>query len=370
MTADHLTIAFVRRGFSASGGAEAYLKRLARGVVECGHAARLITTADWPPNDWPFGKITRLSGASPIAFANDFAQMPARAGADVTMSLERVWQCDAYRAGDGVHRAWLERRAAHGTMFHKIVRSLSSKNRAAIRFEESLFGNGGARRVIANSQMVKEEIIRFYGYPSDKISVIYNGVPVAELRDARSGRARARDALGLREDELTVLFVGSGWERKGLRYAIDAVEKCSGAMRLLVAGRGRERDFGSRSTQFLGVVADPTPLYAAADIFLLPTIYDPFSNACLEALAAGLPVITTTSNGFCEIIEDGVHGSVIRGPRDQTALCDALRFWSDTARRDEAFQRNLERAARFKINRNVAETLDVLVQVAASAAST
>jgi len=370
MTAKHLTIGFARRGFSPSGGAEAYLKRLARGVVERGHAAQLVTTGNWPPNEWPFGPITRLNGASPVSFANEFARLQPRGDSDVMLSMERVWQCDVYRAGDGVHRAWLERRSAHEPAFQKIVRSYNAKNRAAVRLEKSLFAKRGAGRVIANSRMVKDEIVRFYGYPSDKISVIYNGVPLAELRNAQGERDRSRLTLGLRDEDIAVLFVGSGWERKGLSYAIEAVEGCGGNMRLLVAGRGREPNFRSRVTQFLGVVPDPTSLYGAADIFLLPTIYDPFSNACLEALAAGLPVITTMSNGFSEIIEDGLHGSIIRDPRNQPTLRDALRFWSNASRRQEARQRNITLAAQFDMSRNVAETLDVLIQGAASAAST
>lgn len=370
MTADHLTIGFVRRGFSTSGGAEAYLKRLARGVVERGHAARLVTTGTWPADEWPFGPITRLDGASPVAFANEFARVRAQASSDLIMSLERVWQCDVYRAGDGVHRAWLERRGAHGRAFQNIARSLNSKKRAVLRLEESLFAKGGAARVIANSRMVKDEIIRFYGCGADKISVIYNGLPLAALQNAQSKRASSRSNLGLRDEDIAVLFVGSGWERKGLRYAISAVEACGEKMRLLIAGRGRERKFRSHLTQFLGVVPDPAWLYDAADIFLLPTIYDPFSNACLEALAVGLPVITTTSNGFSEIVEDGVHGSVISDPRNKTALCEALRFWSDTVRREDVRARNIALAAQFDISRNVAETLDVLIQSAATAAST
>src|SRR5439155_1037214 len=81
---------------------------------------------------------------------------------------------------------------------------------------------------------------------------------------------------------------------------------------------------------------DLAPRYAAADIFILPTIYDPFSNACLEALASGLPVITTRSNGFSEIIENEVHGSFVDDPANLVRLRDAIRFWSDPSRRDAA----------------------------------
>src|SRR5947208_16360790 len=102
-------------------------------------------------------------------------------------------------------------------------------------------------------------------------------------------------------------------------------------------------------------------LFAAADLFLLPTIYDPFSNACLEALAAGLPVITTRANGFSEIIENGVHGSVVDDPADVAAFAAALRDWRDQDRRNDAIARNMERASHFDITTNVARTLAVLM---------
>jgi UDP-glucose:(heptosyl)LPS alpha-1,3-glucosyltransferase len=104
-------------------------------------------------------------------------------------------------------------------------------------------------------------------------------------------------------------------------------------------------------------------VYAAADIFILPTIYDPFSNACLEALACGLPVITTRSNGFSEIIENGVHGSTVDHASDFLALRDAIRLWSDSSRRAAARTINMQRAAQFDIAKNVEQTLKILTRV-------
>src|SRR5213075_837870 len=143
-----------------------------------------------------------------------------------------------------------------------------------------------------------------------------------------------------------LLFAGSGWERKGLLFAIEAMQLCKNRkMRLLVAGRGNERSYKSKRVKFLGEVDDLVRIYAAADIFILPTIYDPFSNACLEALACGLPVITTRSNGFSEIVDEGVHGSIIDHANNLVGLRDAIRFWSDPSRRIAARAANVERAS-------------------------
>jgi UDP-glucose:(heptosyl)LPS alpha-1,3-glucosyltransferase len=368
-----LNIAFVRRGYSPSGGAEAYLKRLARGIIEVGHDAQLVATSDWPDAEWSFGSITRLHAKSPIGFADELQRIRASLRCDVLFSLERVWSCDVYRAGDGVHRVWLERRRRLELPLKRFVRSLSSKHGDLLRLEQSLFSSGNARRVIAASQMVKDEIVNTYRYPPDKIDIVRNGVPLENFRPGPELRGRAREELKLKADQTALLFAGSGWERKGLLFAIEAAALCrERKLRLLVAGRGNARLYKTKRlrfwreepVQFLGEVEEMMRVYAAADIFILPTIYDPFSNACLEALACGLPVITTRSNGFSEMIEDGVHGSIVDHPGDLPALRDAIRLWSDPSRRAAARPTNIQRAAQFDISKNVDETLAILTRIA------
>ena len=362
-----LTIGIVRRGFSSGGGAEAYLKRLAAAVAETGHQVSLFTAAEWPAEEWNFGPIVRLRSTSAVGFADELEKV-SRANCDVLLSLERVWRCDVYRAGDGVHRAWLERRSQIAGPLQKLSRLFNRKHSATLSLEESLFAKAGAGRVIANSRMVKEEIVRIYGYPADKIDVVYNGLPLETMQRDELDRAKTRETFGLSHDDVVVLFAGSGWERKGLRFAIDAMERQDARMKFLVAGRGEPRKFSSARVQFLGVVREMPSLYHAADIFLLPTVYDPFSNACLEALAARRPVITTRANGFSEIIENGRHGTIVDDARDIEALGAALQLWSDPARRAQARLDNLALAARFDISANVAQTLQILTQIAARAA--
>jgi UDP-glucose:(heptosyl)LPS alpha-1,3-glucosyltransferase len=366
-----LTIAFVRRGYSPSGGAEAYLKRLAHGIVDLGHALQLVATDDWPTNEWPFGSITHLRGNSVIGFADELEKLRPQLGCDVLMSLERVWRCDVYRAGDGVHQAWLNRRRKFEMPLQRFVRGLNRKHRDILQLEESLFAKGGAGRVIANSEMVKKEIVDIYRYPADKIDIVRNGVPLEKFHFDPALREKSRADLELKPDEIALLFAGSGWERKGLRFAIEAMELCRDRkLRLLVGGRGDARGykpkrfFTEEPVRFLGELADLRPIYAAADIFILPSIYDPFSNACLEALASGLPVITTSDNGFSEIIENEVHGSIVDLPKNVSALRDAIRFWSDESRRAAARSKIIERASRFDISKNVDQTLAVLIQAA------
>jgi UDP-glucose:(heptosyl)LPS alpha-1,3-glucosyltransferase len=378
MSNSSLTIGLVRRGYSASGGAEAYLKRLGRGLASRGHDAWLFTTGDWPREEWPFGQVVRLSGRSTVGFADEVEKRQRQERCDVLMSLERIWRCDVYRAGDGVHLAWLNRRRKFELPLRRFVRGLQRKHREILLLEESLLVKRGAGRVIANSQMVRNEIVNLYHYPAEAIEIVRNGVPLDRFRFDPQLREKSRAELKLKPDETALLFAGSGWERKGLRFAIEAMEGCRDRkMRLLVAGRGNKRLYKAKHSrfladepiQFLGEVADPVSVYAAADIFILPSVYDPFSNACLEALACGLPVITTRDNGFKEIIEDRIHGSIVDSAEDVVELRHALELWSDPVRRTAARPTILKRASEFDVSKNVDKTLQILFQVAADHAS-
>ncbi|HEX3816779.1 MAG TPA: glycosyltransferase family 4 protein, partial [Chthoniobacterales bacterium] len=277
MKAPRLTIGLVRRGHSETGGAEAYLKRLALGLTRAGNQTRLFTDASWPARAWPSGPITRLRGETPRRFADELEKARPAQGCDLLFSLDRVWRCDVYRAGDGIHRAWLQRRAAASSTGRKLLRRFFGRSHEEIfELEKALF-SGGAGRVIANSAMVKKEAEDFYKYPAERIDVIPNGVPLAQFRPDPEVRRQRRQSFGLAEEDVAVLFVGSGWERKGLRYAIEAVESLGKRFRLFIAGRGRRRPAFSQQVRPLGAVRDLPAVYAAADIFLLPTLYDPFS---------------------------------------------------------------------------------------------
>jgi UDP-glucose:(heptosyl)LPS alpha-1,3-glucosyltransferase len=367
-SSEKLNVGFVRRGFSPSGGAEAYLRRVAGALVAAGHEATLFATEDWPDKEWTAGRIIRLHADNPIAFADELERTAPRKHCDILVSLERIWRCDFFRAGDGVHQAWLDRRAQFQNSLQRIGRRFNRKHDIILRLEKALLGEGGARRVIANSAMVRDEIVRYYGFPGGAIDVIPNGVRVSEFGPAPLKHARARTQLKIGTDEIAALFLGSGWERKGLRFALAAIEKAR--LRLLVAGRGNQRKYRSANVTFLGEMEDVRLPLAAADIFILPTIYDPFSNASLEAMAAGLPVITTAANGCSEIVEPKVHGTIVERADDIDGLSQALHFWSDESRRITARPALLERATLFDLSRNVAHMLEVLLHSRDSAEST
>jgi UDP-glucose:(heptosyl)LPS alpha-1,3-glucosyltransferase len=219
--------------------------------------------------------------------------------------------------------------------------------------------------VIANSKLVKNEIVREFGYTAENIAVIYNGVPPVQINHDDGRRAEWRRKWELRDQDFALLFAGSGWERKGLHYAIEAVRMMNRSnLLLLVAGSGIRPAATPPNVRFLGPVTDMASLYAASDLFILPTIYDPFSNACLEALAFGMPVITTKSNGFAEVVESGIHGQIVDLPNDIGAIRDAVDDWSAPDRREAARPKCALLASQFSMDRNLHQTLEVLEALA------
>jgi UDP-glucose:(heptosyl)LPS alpha-1,3-glucosyltransferase len=349
-----LDIGLVRRGYSATGGAEAYLLRLASGLRSRGCKVTLYTTAEWPRDRFPFGDLVRLGAPQPVEFARAFQQL--RKPGQIVLSLDRVPGCDVFRAGDGVHAAWLQRRSQFESAWKSRLRTFNLKHPALLALERQVFAS--ARLVIANSKMVADEIVHWHKFPESRIRIVPNGIGDAI---PRISRVEARRRLDIADDAFCALFVGTGWERKGLRFAIEAVEMVGGDALLLVAGRGKTKLYRSPRVKFLGMVNDLPALYTAADLFTLPTIYDPFSNACLEAIAAGLPVVTTSANGFSEIITPGVHGHIV-APGDVRGLAAAFEYWksSDPAKTAAAC---MLLAKGYSIDRNVQATLDVLSEI-------
>jgi UDP-glucose:(heptosyl)LPS alpha-1,3-glucosyltransferase len=269
--------------------------------------------------------------------------------------LERVPGCDVFRAGDGVHAAWLQRRDGFDPLWKRLTRWTNRKHSQILRLEREVFDPANTKAVIANSKMVREEILARFSFPSDRVHVIYNGITSISSSPTR---AEARRIWDINAKTFCPLFLGTGWERKGLSTAIRAAD-CLEDTTLLVAGRGVADRYRGTNVRFLGPVKDIASLFAASDILVLPTWYDPFSNACLEALAAGLPVITTDANGFSEIIERGVHGD-ITASGDVHAIAELLDSWRIPGRCAEAREACLRLASEFSIEKNATETLRVL----------
>ncbi len=368
-----LTIGFLRRGYSSSGGVEVYLKGLAAGLCAEGHRVILLGTAEWPIEAWPSGEILRCSGKTLTSYISEVERQKAGSGIpfDLFLSVEKVPGCDLYRTDEGLHLAWLTEREKYLSPWACWFQWRNPKHREKLYLEKQLFQASSTRRVISISNKITRDIVACYGYPVEQISMVRNGVPQVGIA-TQDQRDQARRELGISPEEKIILFVGTGWERKGLRFAIQAVEnlaRINPGIRLLVAGKGVQKRHASPIVKFLGPVKKMAKVYAASDLFVTPTIFEPFSLAALEALSAGLPVITSAAAGISEIMIPGVHGEVIAKPSDVPALTEALKKWiriSDDpegisqARSDCAIL-----ASEFTLERNLQETLAVIYEMIA-----
>ena len=136
---------------------------------------------------------------------------------------------------------------------------------------------------------------------------------------------------------------------------------------LAVAGRGPVRRFRGPNVTFFGSIghAELQRFYRGADFLILPTWYDPFANVTLEALASGLPVITTRANGAAEILEEGVDGAVVETARDRGALVDQIGLFADTAKREEARAACRRKAEQFGLADHVGKVVELCMKVRA-----
>jgi UDP-glucose:(heptosyl)LPS alpha-1,3-glucosyltransferase len=337
-----LKLAVVRQKYTPFGGAERFVERALGALAAQGTEVTLLC------REWSGGE----AGGFPIEICNPaYSKLAGRRGRDASFSRavqaiiaqgrfdlvqshERIPGCHVYRAGDGVHATWLELRGRAQNAAQRFATRAHPWHRYVLEAEAAMSSHPDLQAVICNSRMVKDDIARRFGVAEAKLHLIHNGVDTAHfhpgLRDEH--RAALRKKVGAGDTARIVLFVGSGFERKGVATLLDALARLPPEVQLWVVGRDRaqaalERRAArlgvSHRVRFFGPQPDVRPFYGAADLFCLPTRYDPFPNAALEALACGLPVVTTTSCGAAELIVEGSNGSVCEAG-DAAALAARL----------------------------------------------
>ncbi|MBI5379173.1 MAG: glycosyltransferase family 4 protein, partial [Nitrospirae bacterium] len=355
-----MKIALVRMRYTPFGGAERHLDDLLRLLLDRGHEVHLFTRR-WRPGGMErqgmhLHQVPAINGVSLLkvwSFALGVSRLIRGKGFDIVQSFDRTWSQDVYRAGDGCHIAWMLRRRIILPWHRWLLQWVNPLHWSLLALERRVFSRRGSAHLIANSEMVKRQIVRYYGRPAEEITVLRNGIDLdrfnPEMR--RRLRERARERFGVGPREALLLFVGSDHPRKGLAVLLEAVRRLPlNQVRLVVVGKGwvgpwrrlaRRRGVSDRVT-FTGPIEEVEWCYSAADIFVLPTVYDPMSNATLEAMACGLPVVTTDANGTSELIEDGVSGYVLATPVDPGLLAERLTRLMDASSRDAMGKRGAE----------------------------
>lgn len=356
-----MKLALIRRQFSATGGAELYLQRLLQALVKGGHEPHLFAESWDGQLEGVQLHAVPVGGdrtQRPTRFADAVAAELTKHSFDVVFSLERTHHQDVYRAGDGVHRVWLQRRQQFAQWWRAPFVCAGRFHRNMMKLEARTFDPANTHHVIVNSDMVRREILEHFHFPANRIHLVRNGIDLDRYR--RGQRTATRERFGIKPDDTLLLFVGSGWERKGLRFVLRAFHRLKAPrVKLLVVGKGKPPFAVPEGTIFAGPMADVENAYAAADLLVFLPIYEPSSNVVAEALVSDLPVITSSLNGASEIITPRKNGTVIADPRDTDAVVEAIRFW--------IMQRGLAEMPpkhELSLERNVEETLAVLEMAA------
>lgn len=342
------------RDFSEKrGGAERYLVDLCMRMAAGGHEIHVYAErGDEEPlgiffhsvKTIPFPKSLRL-----LSFAVRATKAMENGDYDITFGAGNTFRADILQPHGGVHWAWFWRslRVYHHPLVWAIKflgRVLSPKQWVQGYIENAPYKENDFRKIVAISDMVKQDIMRWYRIPEERIAVVYNGVDVERFHPRnRQYREEIRGRHGIGEEELVVLFVSNNFRMKGLGFLIKALAKIKketpvlSPFKLLILGRDRQGSYLDLAKEmsireeiiFAGSTREPEKYYGASDLLVHPTFYDACSLTVLEALASGIPVITTRYNGASGIITQGQEGFVISDPRDDRALIEKILVFLD-----------------------------------------
>jgi UDP-glucose:(heptosyl)LPS alpha-1,3-glucosyltransferase len=369
-----MKIAVIRQKFVNYGGAEQFVSGYTNQLASMGHVVHIFAN-QWTPPNHPNIKIhsvraiKRNSFLRVLSFAWFALQSIRSESFDIVQSHERIWRQDIYRAGDGCHREWLERRSRYLPLIKRFFFRFSLFHQLILGLEKRIFENGECKKIIAISKMVKRDILKHYQLPEDRVRVVYNGVDLHRFNpsNTKTFRSEIRQQLRISDEEVMILFVGSGFERKGLEYLIKSIQYIKQEnWRLVLVGKGKWKrylDFSSKENRgkitYLGPIDEIEKLYAAADFFILPSIYEPFGNANLEALASGLPIITSRNSGVAEIITPQKEGMILEEPSDSKAMAKAIDYLMNSKTREPMGQSARLLAEKFTQERNASEMMQV-----------
>ncbi|MHB1036694.1 MAG: glycosyltransferase family 4 protein [Pirellulales bacterium] len=362
------------------GGAEQWTSQFAARLVRDGHEVHVVTDHRAPEAAHPGLVLHRLPrGGSRLEFAADAERKLRALEPEVIHDMGVGWYCDVLQPHGGSRQASMRQNLLLLPGWLRPLKQGLMRVLPRYREFDALAARQYAGRplVVALSRMVMADLQRFNRVPLERIRLVYNGVDSERFSPERRGEHREaiRRELGL-GDELLLLTVAHNFRLKGVPTAVRA----TGILRAegrrvhlaVVGGKHAERWAGlarragaAGAVTFLGAVADPVPYYAAADVYVQPTFYDPCSLVVLEALACGLPVITSRYNGAGELMREGLHGYLVRDPDDPEELAERLRGFFDQARRQPLGLAARQLALEHSLERNYREILAVYGEASA-----
>lgn len=377
------------------GGCETYIADLSRRLLADGHDVHLVAS-DWHERALPAGmqyhRVAPPSGVRflrPWKFGSACLEVLKQFDHDVSVGFNKTWGQDVLYPQAGLFRAsfdhntdkfasvWLRRAYWFGKKF-----DLAHWSYLAMEKQQYLRARPPA--IVVNSFMVRDHFARYYGVSAREIHVVRSAIDPDRFVAAErmQQRREARQRWGIAPNETVALFAAINYRLKGLECLLRAMQRLTRRgefdrdrpLRLLVAGRrhnGRYRRLAERlgigkHVVFAGHCPEMRECYFAADFFVHPTFYDPCSLVVLEALACGLPIITTKVNGASELITPGKEGYVIDDAHDHNQLAWCLAQMLDPARRAGCSYAAQQAASRWTFEHHYAALMDVFADVAAS----
>jgi len=305
----------IRKEFDGFGGAENVAKRYVESFSKFYNTSLVYAGCELEGT-----KITGDTGPGwfkALSFASSVNKFLSSRKDSLVFSMSRGVHGNIFRMGDGVHRCWLRRKKTS-----LLKEKLNLTNLITPILEQKSIEK--SRFVVSNSKLVADEIQSEYQISPSKLKVIHNGYsPNRYFHVDETKKETMKIKYGLSDSGINLLFCANGWKRKGLYHCLKLLKEIDSATpyNLWVIGKGNPAIYTktidslgvSDQVTFYGSVEDTSPWYQMADLFVLPTIYDPFSNSSLEAIACGCPVLTTASNGASECVNPQ-NGLVVSSP--------------------------------------------------------
>ena len=234
-----------------------------------------------------------------------------------------------------VHAAWWEQCRQNRTGFSRVRQLANPLHHIVLSMEGELLRERTYKRLIALTPSVREDLRRFYGVPSEDVDILPNGYTSDEFHVGLRAlyRIEKRREIGVPPDAWVVLFVGNEWERKGLFPLMEAIAALGDAKIHLVAVGRLPQTMVQRKAADLGLLgrvhtvsstSSVNHWFGMADVFALPTVYEAWGMVVIEAMASGLPVLTSSLAGASEAVEIGKNGFLLKEPRSVEELVDGL----------------------------------------------
>jgi len=371
-----MTIGMVVLDFEMQSGIERATVELSRDFARRGHQVTVFSSSFKTPltssmkhvsiPTWELTTSTKL-----LTFRFMSQSLLANAEFDVLHSQGPITGRFDVITMHSCHRAGMDIRKRNPRMF-RTRRNLHIADSIRLTAERNALRRGKYKKIVAVSHGVKRELSEYYDLPEQDIEVIPNGVDLEEYSRATDERkAKRKVELGFKPDQVLLIFVANEFDRKGLDYLLQSLTliKLDNVL-LIVAGGDNPRPFVEYShklgvaqkVRFVGLQSSLASYYQASDIFVLPTYYEAFSLATLEAAASGLPLVVTKVNGTEELVREGMNGLFIE--RDADSIAQRLNLLLNDGVKRKELGDNARRTAESYSWKNIGEkTLKVYENV-------